>query len=201
MIKFLRNLFDGSLQKKKDSDPEMDEVLRSVEQFKNRRIYKVLTTDILAGLKDEEIEQVVFDNISANIGDDTHREREKVGALTRGQRAIYVTWMVEAEVNNGGFNQFYFNSSGQLADLAEEAFKTIGADQFADLVKKANSIYKEIKEDLEKYNDGTIESFSNSYKGNPLNDLDSAFYKLDDSQLNQLRLKYIKENVNEFVDK
>lgn len=201
MIKFLRKLFGGLVRKEKSSDPEIDELLRSVEQFQNRRIYKVLTTDILAALKDEEIEQVVFDNISVNIGDDTLTEREKVGTLTRGQRAIYVTWMVEAEVNNGGFNQFYFNSSGQLADLAEEAFRTIGAGQFADLVKKANSIYDDIREDLEKYNDGTIESFSNSYKGNPLNDLDAAFYKLDDSQLNQLRLKYIKNNISEFVSR
>lgn len=42
--------------------------------------------------------------------------------------------MVEGEVNNGGFNQFYFNSSGQLPTWA---FEIIGANKFAELVQKA----------------------------------------------------------------
>lgn len=104
------------------------------------------------------------------------------------------------EVNNGGFNQFYFNSSRQLADLAQDAFKTIGAIQFADLVGQADSIYHATKKDLKKYNDGTIESFSKSYDQNPLNDLDDRFYKLyKDEPLNQIKVKYIRDNVNEFV--
>jgi hypothetical protein len=201
MIGSLLKIFGCSGQQEtKVDNPTTDDILKSVEAFKNRQIYKELTSEIISKLKDDELEQTIFDNISINIEDDKRDEREIVRSLTPGQRAIYVTWIVEGEVNNGGFNQFYFNSSGQLADLGEDAFKTIGADQFADLMNEANVLYDEIKEDLKKYNDGTMESFSKSYKDNPLNELDSKFYKLDSvAPLRQLKIQYIRKNVKEFV--
>jgi len=200
MIGALLKLFGCSGHEKKTTDPITDQLLKSLEDFKNRPIHKTLTADIISNIKDEQLEQTIFDNISTNMEGDKREEREIVQALTPGQRAIYVTWIVEGEVNNGGFNQFYFNSSGQLADMSEEAFKTIGAHKFADLVRQANQIYNDIKEDLEKYNDGTAESFSKSYDGNPLNDLDDKFYKLyTDEPLSQLKIKYIRDNLKEFV--
>lgn len=200
MISTLLKLFGCSGQEKKTTNPTTDEILKSVESFQNRPIYKTLTPEIISKIKDTELEQAIFDNISTNMEGDKRDEREIVKTLTSGQRAIYVTWTVEAEVNNGGFNQFYFNSSGQLADMGEDAFKTIGANKFADLVRQANLIYDEIKEDLKKYNDGTTDSFSKSYEENPLNDLDDRFYKLYANEpLSKLKIKYIRDNVKEFV--
>jgi len=202
MIGSLLKIFGCSGQQETKADnPTTDDILNSVEAFKNRQIYKKLTPEIISKLKDNELEQAVFDNISINIEDDKRDEREIIRSLTPGQRAIYVTWIVEGEINNGGFNQFYFNSSRQLADLGEDAFKIIGADQFAGLMKEANVLYDEIKEDLEKYNDGTMESFSKSYKDNPLNELDSKFYKLDSvAPLRLLKIHYIRSNIKEFVE-
>ena len=199
MIGSLINLFGCSWQEKKTTDQTTDEILKSVDDFQNRPIYKSLTPEIISNVKNEELEQAILDNIVAKI-DDESEEREIVKSLTPGQRAIYVTMIVESEVNNGGFNQFYYNSSGQLADMMEEAFKTIEAGQFTDLARQANLIYAEIKVDLEKYKDGTMESFSESYKDNPLNDLDDKFYTLgEDEALSKIRIKYIRNNVKEFV--
>ena len=159
-----------------------------------------LTSDTIANLQDDRLEQAIIDNIHARMNSSLSNEEEVVRNLRPGPRAIYMTWLVEAEVSNGGFNQYYFNSSGQLADLGEEAFTTIGARKFASLVGRAHVIYNEIKGDLEKYKDGTIESFSKSYEGNPLNELDDEFYKLDEVEpLGQLKIKYIRENLKEFV--
>ncbi|HMG93664.1 MAG TPA: DMP19 family protein [Chryseolinea sp.] len=128
-------------------------------------------------------------------------EEAIVRSLEKGQKAIYVTWILEAEVNNGGFNQFYYNSSGQFADLSGEAFTTIGATKFAKLVNQANLVYDSIKDDLAKNDDGTIESFTKSYEGNPLNDLDTKFYELEkEEHLSELRIKYIRDNIKEFVN-
>jgi hypothetical protein len=103
-------------------------------------------------------------------------------------------------VNNGGFNQFYFNSSGQYAEMSEFGFKTIGAEKFSELTKRANKIYIENKERLEEFDDGTMESFSESYKDNPLNDLDTEFYELYESEkIGDLRIKYIRDNISEFT--
>ena len=200
MISVLMQSIGCTRQEKNMADKDTDDMRKLIEDFEKRPIYKVLTTDIIKGIKDENLEQAIIDNIQTKFKRDFSNEEDIVRSLSAGQQAIYVTWILEAEVNNGGFNQFYFNSSGQLADLGENAFKTIGAIQFADLVRQANTIYDETKADLEKYNDGTIESFSKSYDQNPLNDLDDKFYKLyEDEPLSQIKVKYIRENVNEFA--
>lgn len=200
MISVLMQSFGCTGQEKNMADKDADDMRKLIEDFEKRPIYKALTTDIIKGIKDENLEQAIIDNIQAKFERDFSNEEDVVRSLSAGQQAIYVTWILEAEVNNGGFNQFYFNSSGQLADLGENAFKTIGAIQFADLVRQANTIYDETKADLEKYNDGTIESFSKSYDQNPLNDLDDKFYKLYEAEpLSQIKVKYIRDNVNEFV--
>jgi hypothetical protein len=44
---------------------------------------------------------------------------------------------LEAEVNNGGFDQYFFNSSGRNAAGTLEALRAIGAQQTADIVRGA----------------------------------------------------------------
>jgi hypothetical protein len=48
-------------------------------------------------------------------------------------------WMLEAEVNNGGFDQYYFNSAGALATPTISALQTIGAKETASLLAAANA--------------------------------------------------------------
>ncbi len=189
---------------KTKEDAEFEQFLEqsknSIDEFKNRKIYKEMTTEILDSIPDDRIEQAIFDNIYEIIGDDYENELSNVKKLSIGQRAFFSTWIIEGEVNNGGFNQFYFNSSGQYAQMAEIGFMTIGAEKFSELTKRANKIYSENKERLEEFDDGTMESFSESYKDNPLNDLDTEFYNLYDSEkIGELRIKYIRENKNEFI--
>ncbi|QYF95239.1 DMP19 family protein [Massilia sp. PAMC28688] len=48
-------------------------------------------------------------------------------------------WLLEAEVNNGGFGQYYFNSAGELAIQTVPALRAIGAERTARLLEEANS--------------------------------------------------------------
>jgi len=43
-------------------------------------------------------------------------------------------WELEAEVNNGGFPQYFENSSGRIAPYAEAALRAIAATRAADIV-------------------------------------------------------------------
>jgi hypothetical protein len=185
----------------KKEKSEMDLLIeKSAEEYNNRKIYKKLTSEILDSIPDDKLEQTIFDNIYEIIGDDYKNELNNVKKLTKGRQAFFSTWILEGEINNGGFNQFYFNSSGQYAEMAEIGLKTIGADKFSELTSKANKIYIENKERLEEFDDGTMESFSESYKDNPLNDLDTEFYELYESEkIGDLRIKYIRDNITEFT--
>jgi len=187
-------------KEKSEYDIEVEKILNSVDDWKNRKIYKVLTKEILDSIPDDELEQIVFDNIYEIIGDDYKNELTNIKKLTNGQQGFWSTWIIEGEVNNGGFNQFYFNSSGQYAKMAEIGFKTIGAEKYAELTSRANNIYAENKERLEEFDDGTMESFSESYKDNPLNKLDDEFYELENTEkISDLRIKYIREHITEFT--
>ena len=184
------------------TDPTMQEILNSVDDFMNRPIYKELSIEILDSIHDNDLEQTVIDNIYEQVGDDYKKEFSNVQKLTKGQQAMFSVWWVEAEVNNGGFNQFYFNSSGQYAEMAVAGFDLFGAKKHADLMRRTNKIYLENRERLEEFDDGTMESFSESYKDNPLNALDDEFYKLSSSEsLNQLRIAYIRKHPTEFIQK
>jgi uncharacterized protein DUF4375 len=44
---------------------------------------------------------------------------------------------LEAEVNNGGFDQFFFNSAGDNASKTIEALEVIGAQKTAAIVRRA----------------------------------------------------------------
>lgn len=121
--------------------------------------------------------------------------------LPKACQNIYSVYTIEAEVNNGGFNQCYFNSSKEFTKMAESGFKEIGAVNFADIMIRANLIYMDIKDDLEKFNDGTIESFSKSYENNPLSELDDEFIKMYEREpLDKLCIKYIRANAQYFGD-
>lgn len=54
-------------------------------------------------------------------------EKSKYGdemeALSAEQRAFYITQILEMEVNNGGFSQFFFNSSGMFANELISSFE------------------------------------------------------------------------------
>jgi hypothetical protein len=207
IITTILNLFGCSGQTKKDDDgkltPEMEEQLaNSVEAFKNRPIFKELTEQIIDTTSDENLLQVVFDNLSEKQPTDYEKEYETVMSWNKSRQAIYMIWALEAEVNNGGYNQFYFNSSGQFYKHLPDALKLVGATKFADLTEKANKTFEKENEKITKHQDGTIEGFSKSYDENPLNDFDTEFYELYQTEnLQQIQVDYIRKNKKEFIDK
>jgi len=160
-----------------------------------------LTIQIIDKLSDEDVEGAIYENIVETFKGDFDNEFEHIKKLSAGQQMFWATWILEAEVNNGGFNQYYYNSDGEFAEMALNGLKIIKANKFVDLVSRANSVYEKDKERLSAYDDGSMESFSKSYKDNPLNKFDDEFYDLEKKQnISKLRIKYIREHKSEFVN-
>ena len=61
------------------------------------------------------------------------------GALSDSERLLATIWWLEGDVNNGGFDQYYFNSGGNFAKLAPGALRFIGAHAAAQIVESANA--------------------------------------------------------------
>ena len=61
--------------------------------------------------------------------------------LSEFEQLLVTIWGIEADVNNGGFDQYYFNSYGDQALLAPIALREIGAESMAVLVERANAVF------------------------------------------------------------
>jgi hypothetical protein len=53
------------------------------------------------------------------------------------QKVFSAIWALESEVNNGGFSQYFLNSSSETAGFVAEALETIGAPRTAEICRRA----------------------------------------------------------------
>jgi len=178
-----------------------DETTRSINAFLKRRIYSDFDRETLAQIPDDKLEQAILDHVIQRIGKPFDRELEVVTALSPGVRAIYTTLIVENEVDNGGFNHYFWNSEGRLAQLAIAGFHRIGASAYAEVMQRAVLMYSREKPVLETFKEeGTLEAYSESCEYTEFGDLDREFFALSDiRRLGDLRIAYIRSHPDEFV--
>ena len=70
-------------------------------------------------------------------------------ALSPAERVFYLAQLCEEEVNNGGFDQLFYNAGFDLRELPE-AFRAIGAPRTGDICARAlAALGGEVPEDLE----------------------------------------------------
>jgi len=151
----------------------------------------------LASIADDQVEYAILDYVYARMKG--HEEAEVLATMPAGIRALYVTSGVEDEVNNGGFNQYYWNSTGKFADQAVAAFEFFGAHQYAELMREANRIHAAEAAEIEKFKEqGTLQAFSDSYKVSKLGPLDERFYKIEEN-LSALRVAKIRAEPASFT--
>jgi hypothetical protein len=166
----------------------------SIAAFKNRKRYAELTPEILATISDSDVELAILDLIDCRVESSGTSEREVLNILPVGFRTVHATWLVEAEVNNGGFNQYFWNSGGEFAEDAVQGFDLMGVPALARLTERAIAIRARDAARMAAFKQrDTIEAFSESYEGNPLNELDEEFYNLEDG-LSQARVRFIRKN-------
>ena len=63
---------------------------------------------------------------------------DNLDPLSDPQKIFYYVQSCEREINNGGFKQFYYNSSGAFAHETTYSLKIIGAYRTANIVMTAN---------------------------------------------------------------
>jgi hypothetical protein len=56
------------------------------------------------------------------------------------QKVFSALWAVESEVNNGGFSQYFVNSSAESAHFVVDALRMIGAPKTADICQRAIAV-------------------------------------------------------------
>ena len=118
-----------------------------------------------------EIVESAFDEALENLG------LNGMDAISEKDKVVACVFALEGEVNNGGFDQFFFNSAGDLAFYAPEALRKIGAYKTAEIAEKANSIFgaEGPSPDWNKRNE-VLQSFGEKHD-DFLGELDDQFYE------------------------
>jgi hypothetical protein len=113
------------------------------------------------------------------------------------QKVFSAIWALESEVNNGGFLQYFSNSSGDTASFAPTALRHIGAVHCAAIVEQAIRIMS--AEPLPASRDErhlVLQSLGEAYRAK-LQDLDKQFFAYPDN-LTELLFGYVSAHPKAF---
>lgn len=115
------------------------------------------------------------------------------------QRDFVSMVMIDGEVRNGGFNQYYYNM-GDEGRRAQEAFGRAGAADLAEIVRQANDCFENSRERLAELWDGTMKGFSASYKEKLFDRFDTAYYAaMEKGRFHALLAGFVRSRAEEFV--
>jgi hypothetical protein len=117
--------------------------------------------------------------------------------LTEQQKNFYLNQVFEMEINNGGFSQYFFNTTGKYAHQTVNSLKAVGAEKTADILQKAIDKFpkKTVPEDDDKRAD-LLENLED--KNDEIWDkFDDRFYEYAEN-LNELNLNYVRQNIDNF---
>jgi hypothetical protein len=166
-----------------------------------------LTENELRAISDKDLVQKVIDSVLAYVGKLSSDEDDYALARQTPKSAqfFWAMRLFESEVNNGGFEQYFWNSSCTLADVASEGYAVIGAERYSEFLQRAATIVgnRSWQERRREFN-GDWRSYK---RASPpaLDALDDEFYAAKggdpdsggmDENLYRLKVEYIRRNAD-----
>lgn len=122
---------------------------------------------------------------------------DNLDRLTEPQKNFFFNQNLEREINNGGFNQYFHNSSGDYAHETLTSLQLIGADKTADILRQAIEQFpgSKVPNNIQE-RQNILEQIEG--KANEVwEQLDEKFYTYVDN-LNELNLNYVRQNRSSF---
>ena len=117
--------------------------------------------------------------------------------LNSSQQLVLIIGNLVREINNGGFNQFYFNSSGAHAQITLDYLRKIKAIRTSSLVEKANREWPENKVPYDQKERQSILATIEDKAEHIWEDCDQQFYKCEDD-LERLLVDFVNVNRADF---
>jgi len=170
----------------------------SIRKWEARPRYPELTPSVLAGIPDDMLEQSVVDFVLAH-GVWRHNDLLRLlASLPEGFGIVYSTWVLDAEVANGGFHQYFWNTEGRYLDLVTRAVQRLGSAENNRILSQAIKVYAlEGRPDVAALApEEQVQVFSKGAQESSLGTLDSQWY---DRDLAAARVRLIREHPTLFT--
>lgn len=149
---------------------------------------------------EEMIEQLSNEDLVFEIYDDLlnlSNFAENLNSLSSEQSNLLLVCFLEMEVNNGGFEQYYFNSSGNFTMKTLKSLSSLGAESTKNILVKANSVWpKSTVPEIRAERHIFLENLKSDVE-DIWEKCDDQFYEYEDN-LTELLADYIKSNINKF---
>ena len=147
----------------------------------------------LGALSLEDLDSVTVEYIEQLLSRSSDRVTALLG-LPRGVQIFYLSFLVEAQVANGGFHQFFWNSSSEFSELIAPALIDLGAPRAATIFSQA---FEQAEAELQLQSaaraQGTLEAFIGMYETTGLSQFDQPFSK-ESQAFSALRRRVVAEN-------
>ena len=123
---------------------------------------------------------------------------DDMSGLSEAERIFYITQTLEMEVSNGGFSQFFYNSSGDFSNELVSAFTAIGANKTAAICQKAIDAFGcEIPVDRAARVE-LLDKLENDNIDKVFEECDDAFFSYEED-LNELNYNFVMKNKEQFT--
>jgi len=161
-----------------------------------------MTEQEFDNIVDEDLWEAVFDKINGGLPEEY---RNVVLQLDLPCQAVLQIWWLVGEVDNGGFDQYYFNTSGEYAmneyeQLLPTLLKLVGADALADICQRANRVLNENTDKVaEAFSKANFEEFDYSWESHLFDAFDEEFYE-NTHNLEELMIQFIRKNKQNFIN-
>jgi len=116
--------------------------------------------------------------------------------LSDEERVVLAVEALEREVNNGGYSQFFINSSREYGSIIVDALRQIGCAKTADVTQKAVDIINATPITDEEFEDGDFAD--NEERDSALERCDDEYYSSQESIQDNL-FAFIKANRSKIV--
>ena len=115
---------------------------------------------------------------------------EGMAGLTEPELVAVGVWLLDAQVNNGGFDQYYFNTGGVLAESTVTSLRMIGASETASLLAAANAHVGALP--LPDDHDGRMNALDRVAKARGFGPYDEEYYDERENRIGLLA-KFIRD--------
>ncbi|MDR9856183.1 DMP19 family protein [Paenibacillus sp. VCA1] len=132
---------------------------------------------------------------SVNIYESEEQYYKDLSNFTKPQQYVFAIQWYLSEVNNGGHDQFYYNSTGIIWEEVMNGFKEIEFNELYELIKESISRLGGSPSKVREVRQDQLDKYEPDFE-----DLDMEFYKLE-SRLEAHLMKYIKDHQRDFYFK
>jgi hypothetical protein len=124
-------------------------------------------------------------------------ERKGLAAFTQAERFVYAVEAMVREVNNGGWHQFFHNSSGALAFDLVPALEAIGSKENLSIARRALQIFGKPASLGEDERSKHLAKVTKDGENQPWEKLEDEFYE-NPEDLEAMMLEFIARNAAQF---